>query len=96
MTFAFDDNSQASSTTTHEVSALLLGLSLLYSCLCFQKDHLPAPSVHTHSCVSCVVMLNKPEPLRKQDPMIEDRHKKLRRKAGILCVTYVLIHSHEV
>lgn len=28
MTFAFDDTSQASSTITHEASALLLGLSL--------------------------------------------------------------------
>lgn len=72
---AFDDTSWASRTTPHEASALLLELSLLHSCLCFQKDHLPAPSVHTHSRVSCVVMLDKPEAFRKQDPMIEDRRK---------------------
>lgn len=75
MTFACDDTSQTSRTTPHEASALLLELSLLHSCLCFQKDHLPAPSVHTHSRVSCVLLLDKPEAFRKQHPMIKDRHK---------------------
>lgn len=45
-------------------------------------------------------MLDKPEAIRKQDPMFEDEHKELRREAGILCIVgfqfyaamYILIH----
>lgn len=104
MTFAFHNTSQASRTKSHETSALLLESRLLYSCLYFQKDHLSAPPVHIVSTVSWVVMLDKPEPFRKQDPVFEDEHKKPRRKAGILgvfgfylsAVMYILTHLQEV
>lgn len=79
-------------------SALLLALSLLYSCLYFQETHLSASPVHILITVRCIVMLHT-EAFRKQN-----RRKALRRKTGILCVSgfqlcavmYILIYFQEV
>lgn len=73
--------------------------SAFYILVYFQENHLPASPVHILNTVSCIVMLDKAEAFRKQN-----RHKELRRKAGILCVSgfqlyavmYILIYFQEV